>query len=349
MASKRTKRLSELQSSELGPSEKGLAEEDEHDFNLNGKLSMAMEGDLKNFEKEYEGNQLGTSVGTTPVHSTDSSEEISDGSFENVVPPTNSISRGLSISVIRQRTVNIKFDIVDTRIAGHRHKYVLYILVVTKAPGIDRDKAVIERRYSEFYKLYKELKKIFPDFIKSTEFPDKKLYGNLDSGLIRTRCQILQQFMQKAYENQDIRNSDTFKKFFYVLSLQKGCQYICGGQFDEALTFLLNGLHLQQKLDLDLKKEVIATLCNIVECYMSLENYDEVVKYSMAALEMIDDNISNVYLMPVLLTLKDASVILGKNTDETERKIKEIINLNQIEVEHLPSLRELAVKRFIKK
>lgn len=130
MASKRTKRLSELQSSELGPSEKGLAEEDEHDFNLNGKLSMAMEGDLKNFEKEYEGNQLGTSVGTTPVHSTDSSEEISDGSFENVVPPTNSISRGLSISVIRQRTVNIKFDIVDTRIAGHRHKYVVSKITV---------------------------------------------------------------------------------------------------------------------------------------------------------------------------------------------------------------------------
>lgn len=152
--------------------------------------------------------------------------------------------------------------------------------------------------------------------------------------------------MQKIYEKEEIRSSDTFKKFFYISSLQQGCKYICGGQFKDALNFLLNGLHLQQKLALDSSKEVIATLCNIVECYMSLENYDEVTKYSNAALELIGDSTSDIYLLPLLQTLKDAYAILGKNTNETEKRIREIVALNYVEVDHLPSLRELAAKRF---
>ena len=225
----------------------------------------------------------------------------------------------------------------------------LYLLVVTQTPGIDSDKAIIERRYSDFYKLHKSLKKMFPTFINTLEFPEKKMYGNLNDSLIRKRCQMLQKFVQETYEKKEIRISDTFKKFFYLSSLQQGCQYICGGNFEEALQFLLNGLHLQQKLALDSNEEIIATLCNTAECYKSLKNYEEVVKYCMAALELLEESASNIYLVPVLQTLVEASAILGQNTNEAERRLKEIINLNQIEVDHMATLRELAVKRFSKK
>ena len=183
---------------------------------------------------------------------------------------------------------------------------------------------------------------MFPTFINTLEFPEKKMYGNLNDSLIRKRCQMLQKFVQETYEKKEIRISDTFKKFFYISSLQQGCQYICGGNFEEALQFLLNGLHLQQKL-------AFATLCNTAECYKSLENYEEAVKYCMAALELLEESASNIYLVPVLQTLVEASAILGQNTNEAERRLKEIINLNQIEVDHMASLRELAVKRFSKK
>ena len=190
---------------------------------------------------------------------------------------------------------------------------------------------------------------MFPTFINTLEFPEKKMYGNLNDSLIRKRCQMLQKFVQETYEKKEIRISDTFKKFFYISSLQQGCQYICGGNFEEALQFLLNGLHLQQKLALDSNEEIIATLCNTAECYKSLENYEEAVKYCMAALELLEESASNIYLVPVLQTLVEASAILGQNTNEAERRLKEIINLNQIEVDHMASLRELAVKRFSKK
>lgn len=185
--------------------------------------------------------------------------------------------------------------------------------------------------------------------METIQFPEKKMYGNLKESLIRDRCKLLQDFIQNIHENEDIRNSETFKKFFYISSLEQGCQYICGGMFEQALNFLLNGLHLQQKLALDSTDEVIATLCSIIECYMSLKSFDEVVKYSNAALELIEDDGSNVYLVPLLLTLRNAYELLSEDTNEIEKRLKKTVNRNQIEVEHLPSLRELAVKRFAKK
>jgi hypothetical protein len=80
-----------------------------------------------------------------------------------------------------------------------------------------------------------------------------------------------------------------------------------------------------------------------------LKSYDEVVKYSNASLELIEDDISSIYLVPLLQTLKNAYVVLGENTDEIEKRLREVVNVNQIEIEHLPSLRELAVKRFAKR
>ena len=218
---------------------------------------------------------------------------------------------------------------------------------MTKTEGFDSDKASIERRYSDFLKLYKELKKSFPEFMEKIEFPEKKMYGNLKDSLISHRSRLLQDFIQIIHENEDIRSSEIFKKFFYLSSLQQGCRYICGGMFEEALNFLLNGLHLQQKLALDSTNEVIATLCSIVECYVSLKSYDEVVKYSNAVLELISDD--SVYLVPLLQTLKSAYVVLGENTAEVERRLRDTVSINQIEIEHSPSLRELSVKRFANK
>lgn len=353
-----SKRLSKLKSNELEPSEKGLADEEGQELNLNGVLSVTTEDDLKIWEtanklkdlSDADSDNYNGSVDSASGEESNSDEYNSDDNMPSIDQlPTTSISRGLSILVIRQRKTSVKFDIIDTRIVGRRKKYVLYRLVVTQTPGLDSDKAFIERRYSDFYTLRKELKKMFPAFIKTLDFPQKKMYGNLDSSLISTRCQMLQKFVQESYGKEEIRTSDTFKKFFYTSSLQKGCQYICGGSFEEALMFLLNGLHLQQKLALDSSNEVIETLCNIVECYMSLENYEEVVKYSQAALELLqEESISDIYVVPLLQTLKDAYAILGRNTNEVERRLKEVININQIEVDHVASLRELAVKRFTK-
>ena len=343
------KRLSKLQSSALEPSELDLADEDVNELTVSGVLSLTTEENMPCLFPN--GKERTNSVDSASDESQDEKDGDPDNSYEHVKSISSlntSISRGLSISIIKQKTAKVKFDIVETRITGRR-KHVLYTLVVTKTPGVDSDKAIIERRYSEFSKLYKELKKSFPEFMEKIEFPEKRMYGNLKDSLIRERSRLLQEFIQKIHENEDVRNSDIFKTFFYISSLQQGCKYICGGMFEQALNFLLNGLHLQQKLALDSTNEVIATLCSIVECYTSLRSHDEVVKYSNAALELIGDDMSSVYLVPLLQTLKNAYVVLGENTADVESRLRDIVSINQIEIEHLPSLRELSVKRFANK
>ncbi|XP_028392833.1 sorting nexin-20-like [Dendronephthya gigantea] len=292
------------------------------------------------------------SIGTTSNDSQDGEDDGIDDSYErikSISTLSNSISRGLSISVIREKTDKVNIDIIDARVVGHvRKRFALYTLTVTRTPGLDSDKAVIERRYSQFLKLYKELKKVFPDFMGDIEFPEKKLIGNLKDTLVRERCRLLQSFIRNIHENKEIKNSEIFKKFFYIESLQQGCQFICGGLFEQALNYLLNGLHLQQKLALDSTSEVIATLSNIVECYTSLKDYKKVVDYCNAALELIKDDTSNVYLVPLLQTLKNAYDQLGESSESTERRLKEIVHLNRIEVPDVRSLRELSAKRFAK-
>lgn len=58
----------------------------------------------------------------------DSSDGESDDSSYGLLAPIHtlktSIKRGLSISIIRERTAKVNFDIVNTRIAGH-HKHVV--------------------------------------------------------------------------------------------------------------------------------------------------------------------------------------------------------------------------------
>ena len=223
---------------------------------------------------------------------------------------------------------------------------------LAKVPTIDSDKATIEKRYSDFLKFYKELKKSYPEQLNEIEFPPKQLRRNFDNGLIQIRSRLLQQFIQKVYKYREIRNSDLFKNFFYLSSLKQGCQCICGGQFEVALDYLLNGLHLQQKLDLDSNTQVIATICNIVECYMAMENFEEVEKYSKAALELMNNKISSDYLVPLLQTLKEALKMLHKGQneiDDIEGRLREIVRINDIEIEHIDSLRELAAQRFTNK
>lgn len=220
---------------------------------------------------------------------------------------------------------------------------------MTRTPGLDSDKAIVEKRYSEFYKLYKELKKKYSNLMKSIEFPEKKLYGNLKGTVISDRSRLLQDFIRNIHESEEMRTSENFKNFFYIQSLKQGCRQISGGRFESALNYFLNGFHLQQKLALDSTDEVVATLGGIVECYLSLKSFEEAIRYSNAALELIGNDNSNKYLLPLLQSLKNTYTWLGEDASSVERRLKEIINMNNIEIEHLPSLRELTVKRFANK
>ena len=67
------------------------------------------------------------SIDSASGDSQDEKDSDSDNSYEHVKSISSlntSISRGLSISVIKQKTAKVRFDIVETRITGRRKHVV---------------------------------------------------------------------------------------------------------------------------------------------------------------------------------------------------------------------------------
>lgn len=218
--------------------------------------------------------------------------------------------------------------------------------MVVKTDGLDSDKAVVERRYSEFTNLCKELKKVCPELISKVRLP-KKVFGakNFDGEVIQTRCRAFEKFLSYIYTNDCVRNASAFKEFFYLPDLRQACSDIRGGKWTDSLRLLTNSLHLQQKLG-DGIPEIVSTLGSMVVAYDKIGRFKEAEQYAEAALELIGSNVSSSYLIPLLNTRIELCWRLGKDKKDAEKRLAAVQKVSGIEVEHAFTLRELAVHRY---
>lgn len=218
--------------------------------------------------------------------------------------------------------------------------------MVVKTDGLDSDKAVVERRYSEFTNLCKELKKVCPELISKVRLP-KKVFGakNFDGEVIQTRCRAFEKFLSYIYTNDCVRNALAFKEFFYLPDLRQACSDIRGGKWTDSLRLLTNSLHLQQKLG-DGIPEIVSTLGSMVVAYDKIGRFKEAEQYAEAALELIGSNVSSSYLIPLLNTRIELCWRLGKDKKDAEKRLAAVQKVSGIEVEHAFTLRELAVHRY---
>lgn len=219
-------------------------------------------------------------------------------------------------------------------------------MVVVKTDELDNDRAVVEKRYSNFTKLHKELKKVAPELMSKVQMP-KKVIGkkNFDSEVIEERSRGFEKFLGFIYSDDAVRSSLAFKEFFYYPDLKRACSHIRGGRFLDSLRLLLNALHLQQKLG-DGSHEVVATLGSIVVAYENTGHYEEAEQYAGAALDIIQHNISSAYLIPLLSTKAELCWRIGKEKHDIEQQLFQVQKVSGIEVENACTLRELAVNRY---
>lgn len=219
-------------------------------------------------------------------------------------------------------------------------------MVVVKTEELDNDRAVVERRYSDFIKLHKELKKIAPELISKVQIP-KKVIGkrNFDPETIQERSRDFEKFLGFVYSADVVRGSAAFKEFFYLPDLKRACSHIRGGRFLDSLRLLLNALHLQQKLG-DGHQDTVATIGSIVVAYENTGHYKEAEQYAGAALDIIKHNVSSAYLIPLLSTRAELCWRIGKEKQDIEKQLKQVQKVSGIEVENACTLRELAVNRY---
>ncbi|KAK3707983.1 hypothetical protein QZH41_010720 [Actinostola sp. cb2023] len=274
-------------------------------------------------------------------------EEDESSDTEEFGLPADSISRGYSISNSHDPRQKLRFEVISTRICVEGHKkHVLYTMMVVRTDGLDSDKAVVERRYSDFVKLFKELKKTSPELISKVQLP-KKVIGskNFDGEVVQKRSREFEKFLAFIYSSDTVRKANAFKEFFYLPDLKRACSDIRGGRFVDSLRLLLNALHLQQKLG-DGSQEVVATLGSIVVAYENTGHFKEADQYAAAAQDLIGRNVSSAYLIPLLSTRAELCWRLGKEKQDIEEQLKAVQKVCGIEVEHSFTLRELAVNRY---
>ena len=221
--------------------------------------------------------------------------------------------------------------------------------MVLKTEGIDKDKAAIERRYSDFATLYKALKKAHRELLEKVTFPGK-VFGqksNLNPEVIESRRSAFEAFLQKIFRSKDACLHPAFREFFYLPELRDATEKLRGGELKNSLKLLLNSLHLQVKL-CDQVGEVIATLGAIVVIHEAQSKFEEAERYATAAIELVQGDCSCPYLIPLLDTAAQLRCKLQMDKKTIERHLNRVQRMSGIEVEYTKTLRELAVTRFDK-
>lgn len=221
--------------------------------------------------------------------------------------------------------------------------------MVLKTDGVDVDKAMIERRYSDFATLYKALKKDHPSLLEKVAFPGK-VFGrksNINPEVIEARQSAFESFLQKIYHHKEVCLHPAFREFFFLPELREATENLKGGELKHSLKLLLNSLHLQMKL-CDQVREIIATLSAIVVVHEAQSKFEEAERYATVALELIQEANFSSYLIPLMDTAVKLKWKLQKDKTALEKRLVRAQRTSGIDVDCAFTLRELAVTRFNK-
>ncbi|XP_071487536.1 sorting nexin-21-like isoform X2 [Diadema antillarum] len=237
------------------------------------------------------------------------------------------------------------FEVVSAKTMKDGYKkFVLYSIAVQRTIGSDTSQAIIERRYSEFHELNKDLRRRFPHIMDSVIFPKKAVTGNYKHQFIAERSRAFEHFLTQIFQHEDIRTSAEFQEFFYNQDLRRAYNYMLKRNFEEALPFLQNALHLQEKMIGERHQDTIRTLCAIIVVYLSrLESQPHVLGYAEKALSDIGDDQTNPFLIPLLQTLIGVRWRLHKDKRDLEARLAQYVKPG-LPTCDMPTLEELIMQ-----
>ncbi|XP_074865025.1 sorting nexin-20 [Carettochelys insculpta] len=244
------------------------------------------------------------------------------------------------------RQVKLLFEIPSTRVVEQcLSKYVLYKIIIIQTGSFDANKTVIERRYSDFEKLHKNLLKDFNEEMEDVTFPKKTLTGNFTDEMINERKLAFRDYLGVLYSMKYVRRSKKFIDFLTRPELEEAYGCLRGGQYTKALEILVHVIALQEKLTKHNPVLIVPTLCAIVVCHKDLENPASAYEYGEKALLFLQMHGGHRYYIPLLETMISLAYELGKDFLSLQEKLEESeTKRNQTKTF---SLKELAVREYI--
>ncbi|KAG1709766.1 Sorting nexin-21 [Nymphon striatum] len=231
----------------------------------------------------------------------------------------------------------IIFDVISAHTVNDpgKKKYVSYTILIKTSPGLDNCPAVIERRYSDFLYMYRNLRKSYPN-LQEFPFPKKAVMGNFTADIITERSSSFYSFLTFINSQNELRNSKHFADFLHNKEIIRAQKLIKLGSLDDACPLLENAVFLQQKFNADRSYQIFWTLCLLVACLNSAENMVDAQKYAQVAINQTD---GDTFLdSPLYLPLLQLSIhiwwSLGMEKKDLERRLsnyqlKSIENLSK--------------------
>lgn len=134
----------------------------------------------------------------------------------------------------------------DSEDAANTKKYVAYDVICTLDSTTQADKApaIIERRYTDFLKLYEALKKENPQLLVNVAFPTKSIFNNFKSSLISERALAFENFLDYCVSIPALRDSPSFLSFLQDDDLTKASRLLDERRNEAAVPILENSFQL---------------------------------------------------------------------------------------------------------
>ncbi|XP_067623378.1 sorting nexin-21 isoform X2 [Eurosta solidaginis] len=169
-------------------------------------------------------------------------------------------------------------------------RYVVYELLVCQDSAIiDPQPASIQRRYTDFRKLYNILKKDHPTLMSAIYFPNKVLVGNFSADLIAERSVAFETFLTHVTSCGTLRDTHAFLHFLQDNELSKACQLLDERRNEMAIPLLENCFRLLNKIFMDRSRPVLLILCRLVAaCTMSPVPHHSAERWATLALSRYD-------------------------------------------------------------
>ncbi|XP_037373988.1 sorting nexin-20 [Talpa occidentalis] len=246
----------------------------------------------------------------------------------------------------RWKPVKLLFEVASARIEERRvSKFVMYQIVVVQTGSFDSNKAVLERRYSDFEKLQKSLLKTFREEIEDIAFPKKHLLGNFSEEMMFERRLAFQEYLRLLYSVRCVRRSREFLDFLTRPELREAFGCLRAGRYAEALGILVRVVPLQEKLTAHCPAVRVPALCAVLLCHRDLEHPREAFAAGERALQHLQARESHLYYVPLLDAMIRLAYALGKDFVSLQERLEE----SQLQRPTLRAftLKELTVREYL--
>lgn len=224
-------------------------------------------------------------------------------------------------------------------------KYVVYDLTCRQDTSAVADAypATIERRYTDFLKLFEALKRDNSQLMACVAFPKKRIMGNFTSELISERALAFENFLDYVISISALRDCEHFLSFLQDEELERACRLLDERRNEVAVPIIENIFQLLNKVYLDKSKPVLLLLCRLVAaCTTSPIPHPSSEKWAELALRRFD-HVSDVELLVLYIPLlntcsylfwqkgRDAQLIKDRLEEMGRKgiKIKDTLTLSQ--------------------